>query len=98
MIVEADVDVFAASEQRTTVPFKPMLTESMDSVAIRGIPLLAEILMKVNEEPFTTNDIDSCATSLELINAAISSSLPCSFITLVLMFHSKNSVDAVHVI
>ena len=58
IIVEADDDVLTASVQRNTVPFKPILTESMDSVVIRGVAFLAEFLMKVNEEPFTTTGID----------------------------------------
>jgi hypothetical protein len=36
IVVEADVIGFAASEQFTTVPFKPILTESIDNVDIRG--------------------------------------------------------------
>ena len=35
MIVEADVIGVAKSVQHTTVPFKPMLTESIDNVEIR---------------------------------------------------------------
>ena len=36
MVVEANVIGFATSEQHTTVPFKPMLTESIDNVEIKG--------------------------------------------------------------
>ena len=36
MVVEADVIEFATSEQRTTVPFKLMLTESIDNAEIKG--------------------------------------------------------------
>ena len=41
MVVEADIIGFAISEQRTTVPFKHMLTELIDNVEIRGVaPLI----------------------------------------------------------
>ena len=96
IVAEADDDVFPASTQRTTVPFKPKLTESIDSVEIRGVAFIAEFLMKLNEEPFTTTGIGGIP--LEVINVLNSSNLPCSFITLVIILHSKNSVDAVHVI
>ena len=96
IVAEADDDVFLASAQCTTVPFKPTLTESIESVEIRGVAFLAEILMKVNEEPFTTTGIGGI--SLEVINVINSSSLPCSFITLVLILHSKKSMDAVQFI
>ena len=36
ILVKADVIEFAISEQCTTVPFKPILTESIDNVEIRG--------------------------------------------------------------
>ena len=36
IVVNADVVEFATSEQFTTVPFKPMLTESIDNVETRG--------------------------------------------------------------
>ena len=36
IVVDADVIGFAISEQRTTDPFKPMLTESIDNVETRG--------------------------------------------------------------
>ena len=39
MVVEADIIGFATSEQRTTVPFKHMLTELIDNVEIRGSSL-----------------------------------------------------------
>ena len=35
IVVEADVIGSATSEQRTTVPFKAMLTESIDNVETR---------------------------------------------------------------
>ena len=58
IVVETDDDVFPATMQYTTVPFKPMPTESMDSVEFRGIVVRAEVLIKVNEEPFTTTGCD----------------------------------------
>jgi hypothetical protein len=36
IVVEVNVVGFATSEQFTTVPFKQMLTESIDNVEIRG--------------------------------------------------------------
>ena len=36
IVVEAAVVKFAVSEQFTTAPFKPMLTESMDNEEVRG--------------------------------------------------------------
>ena len=36
IVVDADVIRFATSEQFTTVPFKPMLTESIDNVEMKG--------------------------------------------------------------
>ena len=36
IVVEVDVIGFATSEQRTTVPFKPIPTESIDNIEIRG--------------------------------------------------------------
>ena len=55
IVVETDDNVFAASmRQVTTVPFKPILTESIDRVVFR-----AEILMKVKVVELTTNDSDS---------------------------------------
>ena len=36
IVTEADVILFDTSEQFTTVSFKPMLTESIDNVEIRG--------------------------------------------------------------
>ena len=36
IVVEADVVEFPGSVQFTTVPFKPMITESIDNVMIRG--------------------------------------------------------------
>ena len=48
IVVEADDVEFAASIQRTTVPFKPMLTQSIDNVEIRGKACWSELLIKVN--------------------------------------------------
>ena len=48
MVVEADIVVFARSEHCTTVPFKPMLTESIDNVETRGKAPRTEVLVKVN--------------------------------------------------
>ena len=53
-VVKADVIGFATSEQRTTVPFKPMLTESIDTVETRGQAPLAESLVNVNISEFTS--------------------------------------------
>ena len=52
IVVEADIDWFELA-QCNTVPFRPMLTESIDSVVIRGESLRAEVLVKVNVEEFT---------------------------------------------
>jgi hypothetical protein len=54
IVVEANVVGFITSEQRTTVPFKPMLTESMDNVEFKGGTLGAEVLVKANVDEFTT--------------------------------------------
>ena len=53
IVVETDIDWFDPLAQRNTVPFRPMLTESIDSVVIRGESLRAEVLIKVNVEEFT---------------------------------------------
>ena len=97
IVVEIDVIIpgLLASLQRTTVPFKPMLVELIANIETRGVAFLAEILMKVNEVSFTTISVNCRVISLELLNVVISSSLPCSLITL--NFHSKNCTDAVHV-
>jgi hypothetical protein len=53
MVVEA-VDIeFPGSIQFTTVPFKPMLTESIDNIETRGVAFLADTLLKVNVVEFT---------------------------------------------
>ena len=54
IVVEAEVIGFAISEQFTTVSFKPMLTESIEKVEIRGVVCSAELLMKLNVAEFTT--------------------------------------------
>ena len=54
IVVEADVVEFLESIQFTTVPFKPMLTESIDNVEIRGRTLRGEFRIKVNVVEFTT--------------------------------------------
>ena len=54
IVVESDIIGFVTSEQRTTVPFKPRLTESINNVEIRGEAPRAEILMKVNVVEFTS--------------------------------------------
>ena len=46
IIVEADVIGLLAFLQCTTVPFKPMLTESIDNVEIRGEAPGTEFLTK----------------------------------------------------
>ena len=53
IVVEADVIGFVTSIHRTTVPFKLMLTESIDNVEIRGKAPRAEILVKKNVAKFT---------------------------------------------
>ena len=58
IVVEADFIVLLVSSQFTTVPFKCMLTESIDNVEIRGEVPGAEFLTKVNMEEFTTICLD----------------------------------------
>ena len=48
IVVELDVIGLLASIQFTTVPFKSMLTESIDNVEIRGETSSAEVVAKVN--------------------------------------------------
>ena len=55
MVVEADIIGFATSQQRTTVPFKPMLTESINNVEIRGEAPGSEILRKLSEVEATSS-------------------------------------------
>ena len=50
IVVEADIDWVDTLEQRTIVPFKLMLTESIDNVVIRDEAPGAEVLVKVNVE------------------------------------------------
>ena len=57
MVVDADIILFAASEQRKTVPFKPMLIDSTDRVEIRGC---VETLVKVNKTESTLSLFASC--------------------------------------
>ena len=56
IVVEAGVVGFAASAHLTTIPFKLVLTESIDNVEIRGDSEApgAEVLMNMNVEEFTT--------------------------------------------
>ena len=54
IVVEADIDWFDPLVQCTTVPFRPMLTESINNLDIKGCSLRAEILVKMNVEEFTT--------------------------------------------
>ena len=54
IVAEAYVIGFDVSAQRTTVPFKPTLTESIDNVEIRGEAPGGELLIKVNMEEFTS--------------------------------------------
>ena len=97
IVVEADVIGFVTSEQRTTVPFKPMLTESIDTVEIRGLVSTAEILMKVNVAEFTLlYDIQLSSEAIINTELAISTSVPCSLACQ--MLHLINFADAVHVI
>ena len=44
MVVDVDIIGSDRSEQRTTDPFKPMLTESIDNVETRGEAPGAEVL------------------------------------------------------
>ena len=48
MVVEAGVIGLATSEQLTTVPFKPMLTESIDSIEMRGKDPGIEVNIKLS--------------------------------------------------
>ena len=57
MVVEAEIE-FIASTHITAVPFKPMLTESMDNVTIRGRAPSGEFLVRVNVVEFTMIGID----------------------------------------
>ena len=53
IVVEADTVWFLGTKQRTIVPFKPILTESIDNVEIRGKVSISELLIKVNVVEFT---------------------------------------------
>ena len=52
MVVEAGVIGFATSVHRTTIPFKPMLTESIDNVEMRDEAPGTELITKVNVDEF----------------------------------------------
>ena len=97
IVVEADVIESPTSEQLTTVPFILMLTESMDSVEVRGDMPWTEVLRKMNVAEFTTL-CDTWLASLELIctGLATSTNIPCSLVCEIL--HLMNCTDAVHVI
>ena len=95
MVVEAADIEFTASIQCTTAPFKSMLTESIDNVEIRGEAPRAEFLMKVIVVELIILCVCCSVVYLELLKAVISSSIPCSLISVRL--HSKNSIDAVHI-
>ena len=95
IVVELDVIGLLASIQFTTVPFKPMLTESIDNVEIRGETSSAEVLVKVNMVELTILSLGSGEKSIEFLMVVISSSTPCSLTTT--MLHLMNSTDAVQV-
>ena len=63
IIVEADVSGLLASLQCTTVPFKPMLTESIDNVEIRSEAPGTEFLTKKKMAEFTILSSSFCSTS-----------------------------------
>ena len=96
MVVEADVIGLSASLQRTTVPFKLMLVELIANVDIRGISS-PEILEKVNLVELIILSLGGGVESLEFLETIISSSIPCSLITM--MLHLMNCIDlaALHV-
>ena len=96
IVVELDVVGLLVSIQFTTVPFKSMLTESIDNVEIRGKTSSAEVLVKVNVVELIILSIVDGEESREFLMASISSSIPCSLITTKL--HLMNSTDPVHVI
>ena len=95
IVVEADDIRLLASMQCTTVPFKPMLTESIDNVEIRGEANGAEVLEKVNVVELITMSFGGKELSLEFLETVIPSSIPCSLTTV--MLHLMNSIEAVHV-
>jgi hypothetical protein len=96
IVVEADVIGFITSEQRTTLPFKPMLTESMDNLVTRGKAPSVEIFVKV-----TVVELKGVSlvrySSLELIISLLMTStrVPCSLALRI--FHLRNSTVAVQV-
>jgi hypothetical protein len=98
IVVEANLIGFVTSEQCTTIPFKPMLTESMimDNLVTRGKAPSAEIFVKVIVVEFKGVSLDRYS-SLELINSSLMTStrVPCS-LTLKI-FHLRNSTVAVQV-
>ena len=96
IVVEADTIGLLASIQFTTVPFKLMLTELIETVEIRGKTSSAEVLVKVNVVELIVFVLGGEEESREFLMAVISSSTPCSLTTTIL--HLMNSTDAVHVI
>ena len=96
IVVEDNVLGSVTSEQCISVPCKPMLTESINNIEIRGILFRAELLMKVNVAEFTCLVVIWLA-SLALIwtELAASSGVPCSLNCK--MLHFMNCTDVVHV-
>ena len=95
IVVEADINMSHGSVQFTTVPFKPMLTGSMDNVEISGRSRSPEPLIKVNVVELTTIGADCREGPLEVLKVVNGSCLPCSLTTVNL--HSMESTEAVHV-
>ena len=95
MVVEATDIEFPGSTQFTTVPFKPMLTESMDNVAIRGEAPCEEFRIQVNVVEFTVIGIDRLESDPAVVKIVTVSSLPSWLATVKL--HSIVATDAVHV-
>ena len=95
IVVELDVVGLLASIQFTTLPFKSMLTESIDNVEIRGKTSSAEVLEKVNVVELIILSFGGREGSREFLGTVISSSIPCSLTTTIL--HLMNSTDPVHV-
>ena len=93
MVVDADIVWFAISEYGTTVSFKPMLTDSTDTVEIRGC---AETLVKVNKMESTLVCIMPLGLpELNITSLVTLSSIPCSLT--IRMLQLINSAEAVHV-
>ena len=95
MVVEVDVIGLSASLQCTTVPFKPMLVELIANVVTRGRSPTPEILEKVNLVELIILSLGGGKESLEFLETVISSSIPCSLITMIL--HLMKFTDAVHI-